>query len=72
MYMFYTTKMVGPLPGPCVCGSFSAPGCPFPFYIFNINMMSGDKTFEMKHRHIHLYTWSSAATTSATNPPNSL
>jgi len=22
-------QMVGPLPGPCVCGSFSAPGCPF-------------------------------------------
>jgi len=21
--------MVGPLPGPCVCGSFSAPGCPY-------------------------------------------
>jgi len=26
--MQHTTKMVGPLPGPCVCGSFSAPGCP--------------------------------------------
>jgi len=23
------TKMVGPLPEPCVCRSFSAPGCPF-------------------------------------------
>ena len=22
-------QMVGPLPGPCVCGSFSVPGCPF-------------------------------------------
>jgi len=22
-------KMVGPLPGPYICGSFSAPGCPF-------------------------------------------
>ena len=21
--------MVGPLPWPCLCGSFSAPGCPF-------------------------------------------
>ena len=21
--------MVGPLPRPCVCGSFSSPGCPF-------------------------------------------
>jgi len=21
--------MVGPLPGPCMCKSFSAPGCPF-------------------------------------------
>jgi len=21
--------MVGPLPGPCICGSFSAPGCPY-------------------------------------------
>jgi len=24
-------QMVGPLPGPCVCGSFSAPGCPYKF-----------------------------------------
>jgi len=22
-----------PLPGPCVCGSFSAPGCPFLYYV---------------------------------------
>jgi len=24
---YNTPKMVGPLPGPCVCASFSAPGC---------------------------------------------
>jgi len=26
-------QMVGPLPVPCVCGSFSAPGCPLPFTV---------------------------------------
>ena len=27
-------QMVGPFPGPCVCGSFSAPGCPLPFALY--------------------------------------
>jgi hypothetical protein len=26
---YNTPKMMGPLPGLCVCGSFNAPGCPF-------------------------------------------
>ena len=41
-------QMVGPLPGPCVCGSFSAPGCPF--YIFYMNNASfiGVKLFIYK------------------------
>jgi len=30
-------QMVGPLPGPCVCGSFGAPGCPIVIimYVFD-------------------------------------
>jgi len=30
-------QMVGPLPGPCVCGSFSAPGCPFIVFQFQFS-----------------------------------
>jgi hypothetical protein len=32
--------MVGPLPKPCVCGSFSAPGCPFFYNIVCIERVS--------------------------------
>jgi len=31
---YNTPIMVGPLPGPCVCESFSAPGCPCPYCNF--------------------------------------
>jgi hypothetical protein len=34
-------QMVGPLLGPCVCGSFSAPGCPF-YYFCKVSIMSQD------------------------------
>lgn len=30
----YLNLMVGPLPGPCICGSFGALGCPFFMYFF--------------------------------------
>jgi len=38
---YNTPIMVGPLPGPCVCGSFSALGCPLPLTSFFQNCVRG-------------------------------
>ena len=35
--------MVGPLPGPCECGSFSALGCPFFFIVRHANVNTGHR-----------------------------
>ena len=53
-------QMVGPLPGPRVCGSFSAPGCPFLLIIYFVivfaSFKSVDAAFSLSFKSIVIAT----------------